>query len=137
MELWSRDSRRIALRARYRRSLWDSNELLSTIGMLHQPVGAVLVSLLRRGGHLLVLNGLLLNEILLSLMLLVCLMCRMVHGLLHLIHACGVLGVEAVGDLALVDHVGSGLVAYLLMPKRAQTPWMVLVGRSVNHSIRE
>ncbi len=105
--------------------------------MLHQPVGGVLVSLLLRGLHLLVLNRLLLHEILLSLMLLVCLMCRMIHGLLHLVHACGILGVEAVGDLALVDHVGSSLVAHLLMPKTAQTPWMVLVGRSVNHSIRE
>ena len=92
--------------------------------------------LLRRGYHLLVLNGLLLHEILLSLMLLG-LMRRLLHGLLHLVHACIVLGTEAVGDLALVDHVSSNLITHLLMSQRAQTPWVVLVGRSVNHSIRE
>jgi hypothetical protein len=79
----------------------------------------------------------LLLEILLSLMLLVYLMRRLLHGLLHLVHACIFLGTEAVGDLALVDHVSSNLIAHLLMSQRAQTPWVVLVGRSVNHSIRE
>jgi len=79
----------------------------------------------------------LLLEILLSLMLLVRLMCRLLHGLLHLVHACIVLGTEAVGYLALVDHVSSNLITHLLMSQRAQTPWVVLVGRSVNHSIRE
>ena len=85
MELWCRDSSRIGLRPGRGRSLWNSYQLLSAIGMLHQPV-----SLLRRGDHLLVLNGLLLHEILLSLMLLmllICLMRRQLHSLLHLVHS--------------------------------------------------
>ena len=85
MELWCRDSSRIGLRPGRGRSLWNSYQLLSAIRMLHQPV-----SLLRRGYHLLVLNGLLLHDILLSLMLLVLLMClirRLLHSLLHLVHS--------------------------------------------------
>jgi hypothetical protein len=70
-------------------------------------------------------------------LVLVCLMRRLLHGLLYLVHACVVLGAEAIGDLALVDHVSSNLIAHLLMSQRAQTPWVVLVGRSINHSIRE
>jgi hypothetical protein len=70
-------------------------------------------------------------------MLLVCLMHHLLHGLLHLVHACIVLGTEAVGYLTLVYHISSNLIAHLLMPQRAQTSWVVLVGRSVNHSIRE